>query len=464
MRFLIYIFLCISHTVIIGYAGELDYTFGKSGFVITDLGCNTGGVNCYHPSMHAVIQPDQKILAVADIHLNEKNFDVEILNSSFLIIRYNPDGTLDHSFGDHGIVIVPISTTDDPDDFAFDIVLQPDGKIVIVGQTWQRGGNYSDGVLVRLQHNGSLDETFGNKGIVVDNYHDNIVSGYFRALLQKDGNILVVGSQGKGAPYKDDDEVAARTESIKTSFRHCLLARYTANGLPDMAFGDEGKVTAHLFDHEISLIDGLCMQSNGNIVIAGIMDINKNSWGDTSAHTGVVRRYSHEGVVDLSFGDKGVVLIENMAILDIACHKDDSMIIAGFGYDPEEHVHYWKVMRLFADGELDQHFNENFNKNGRIQGPLLACAAKNIALTPEGEIFITGYAQRDGKNVFMLICYNADGTINRAWQDGMKRVPVEDLLSPAQSIALALQDNTVLVAGEYYNGSYYNVALARYHR
>ncbi|MFN9914614.1 MAG: hypothetical protein ACK53L_18645, partial [Pirellulaceae bacterium] len=77
-------------------------------------------------------------------------------------MRYNTDGSLDTSFGTSGRVVTAIGTTIDQ---GYSITLQPDGKIVIAGATYNSSNNY-DFALIRYNANGSLDGSFGTGGTV----------------------------------------------------------------------------------------------------------------------------------------------------------------------------------------------------------------------------------------------------------------------------------------------------------
>ena len=71
------------------------------------------------------------------------------------VARYNPDGSLDTTFGDGwlGAVLTWMARNDS----ASDIAVQPDGKIL------QSGTSRDDFALVRYNRDGSLDDTFGNE-------------------------------------------------------------------------------------------------------------------------------------------------------------------------------------------------------------------------------------------------------------------------------------------------------------
>jgi uncharacterized delta-60 repeat protein len=95
---------------------------------------------------------------------------------------------LDPSFGGTGKVI-----TDVGDGFPYDVALQADNKIVAVGiHRFNADLTSANAVLVRYQPDGSLDTTFGVNGISETNYgYVNSVSGDIR--IQADGNIVVAG-------------------------------------------------------------------------------------------------------------------------------------------------------------------------------------------------------------------------------------------------------------------------------
>ncbi|KYC42819.1 hypothetical protein WA1_11875 [Scytonema hofmannii PCC 7110] len=61
--------------------------------------------------------------------------------------------------------MTPITLTDYSSDEGYSVALQPDGKIVVAGATYN-GSNY-DIALTRYNINGSLDTGFGNGGKVI---------------------------------------------------------------------------------------------------------------------------------------------------------------------------------------------------------------------------------------------------------------------------------------------------------
>ena len=110
-------------------------------------------------------------------------------------MRYNTDGSLDSAFGTNGIV-----TTEDVNASAWAMGIQSDGKIVAAGRTYVSSGY--DFALIRYNPNGSLDTTFGTGGIVITpigSYTD-----YAMALsIQSDGKIVVAGTSLSGPSNYD---------------------------------------------------------------------------------------------------------------------------------------------------------------------------------------------------------------------------------------------------------------------
>ena len=168
--------------------GSLDASFGTGGKVTTPIG--TGQDIAYA----VAIQPDGRIVAAGN-SLNGSNYD------DFALARYNINGSLDATFNTTGRVTTPIGTYDD---YAYDVAIQPDGKIVAAGYSYN-GSNYVF-ALVRYNTDGNLDTSFGTGGRVVS----PIGSGEDQALavaIQPDGKIVAAGYSYNGS---NDDFAVAR--------------------------------------------------------------------------------------------------------------------------------------------------------------------------------------------------------------------------------------------------------------
>ena len=227
--------------------GTIDNTFGTGGFVIPVFGyvayCNA-----------VVLQSDGKIIAAG------YSYNGELGGRGFALARYNSDGTLDTSFGSIGRVWL---TTIGSGEIR-DIAIQPDGKIIAVGNTDPNTGN----MILRLNTDGSLDTTFNNTGYTTIPVELNSVA------IQPDGKIIGAGTNGS----------------------QYVLAGFNPNGLPDNSFGTNGIVTT-VFGSNSSIVKVL-IQPNGKIVACG------GTGGDFS-----VARYNPDGSLDTSFDSDGKVVV-----------------------------------------------------------------------------------------------------------------------------------------------------------
>src|SRR3954453_23200558 len=159
--------------------GELDPAFGAGGVVMTDFNSSTDLANA------VALQPDGKLVAAGNTYT-----DNDFSNQDFAIARYNIDGSLDASFGTNGKV-----TTDFPGLVAAisAVVVQPDGKIVVAGGAYPLFTFTGDFKVARYNPDGTLDTSFGNGGIVTTAFPGD-GSFAFAVALQSDGKIIAAGT------------------------------------------------------------------------------------------------------------------------------------------------------------------------------------------------------------------------------------------------------------------------------
>ncbi len=136
--------------------GDLDTSFGTSGKVFSEL--PSGAVYTI------AIQPDGRIIAAGDT--NQPN------GIGFILIRYNPNGTFDTTFGTNGKVTTLFGVNVDVNA----IVLQTDGKILVAGYgaiAFGPGANH-DFLVARFLPDGTLDTSFGDGGKVFTDFNRSL--------------------------------------------------------------------------------------------------------------------------------------------------------------------------------------------------------------------------------------------------------------------------------------------------
>ncbi|MUG95780.1 hypothetical protein F7734_26855 [Scytonema sp. UIC 10036] len=262
--------------------GTLDTSFGNGGKVITPIGSLGDWGNC------VTIQADGKIIVGGHTSLNSSSSDLD-----FALVRYNPNGSLDTSFGNGGKVVTSITLGQDS---ISSIVIQPDNKIVVGGSA---AGKFA---LSRYNLNGTLDTSFGVSGKIITDF-GNFSSGYSIA-LQPDGKIVMAGSNND-----------------------FVLARYNTNGTLDTSFGSNGKVITPV-GSGVDAGFNLAIQANGKIVVTGFAE------NGTNRDLALVA-YNPNGTLDTSFGSNGKVITPVGSGSDggkgIALQSDNKIVVVGGG-------------------------------------------------------------------------------------------------------------------------------------
>jgi uncharacterized delta-60 repeat protein len=250
--------------------GQPDPTFGDGGIVLTMI-------EGWHASISAIaIGGDQTIIAVG------RNYPVG--QYDLALVRYLADGSLDASFGGDGIVVLDL--TSGGDDMGLAVDLQADGKVVVGGI----GGGI--GTLLRLNSNGSLDQGFGDQGVV------DRPSPVVGVQVLPDGHILALGSD-------------------------FTLTRYGPTGVPDPAFGEGGSVTVDF--GEPGAAYALDVQADGMIVLAGSVG------ADFSAQSIAVAHLNDRGRLDRTFGIGGraIVTLPGSSTGEDVVAQDQRIVVAG---------------------------------------------------------------------------------------------------------------------------------------
>ncbi len=251
--------------------GVLDDTFSNDGKVFTNL------VDGWDHAWGLAIQPDGKIVAAGAS---------EVRGGGFSVVRYNVNGTLDDSFGGDGRVTTNFT---DGDDWAWDVALQADGKVVVAGVA---GPSPNKRVaLARYHLNGSLDLTFGSDGKVTR----NLTTGWEDATgvgIQPDGKIVIAGAvAGLGGKL--------------------LVLRFNTNGSLDGTFSGDGIVQTNFTTKDDFAWD-VVLQADGKIVAAGTAGL------DDGAGNFAVARYGTTGALDDSFSGDGKVVTSVTTGIDVA--------------------------------------------------------------------------------------------------------------------------------------------------
>ena len=349
--------------------GSLDSSFGSGGQVTVafDLG---GTIADY--GMAIARQPDGKLVVAGYAEKDSNgNFDLAVT-------RMHDNGTPDTSFGSGGKVTVAVDLGGSNFDIANDVLVQPDGKIVLVGWA-ERAGNDQDFVAVRLLSNGALDNTFGVAGKAVVHFD---LGGINRdtaeaAVLQSDGKIVMVGSV-ELSNY-DFDFAAARLDT---------------DGLLDTSFGSGGRVNIG-FDRggaDQDFAEAVAIDNQGRLVLAG-----RSEGPQHVDHDFAVARLLSTGSLDTSFSSDGKVTVGidvGMGLdqaFGVAMAPSNKIIVAGTAWIGGLNSDLAAV-RLNDNGTVDT----GFGSNGRsrvafdIAGSDFGDEQRALAIGIDGGIIMAG--------------------------------------------------------------------------
>jgi uncharacterized delta-60 repeat protein len=214
----------------------------------------------------------------------------------------NASGSLDPTFGVSGRV----QTNVNPNQVS-NVALQSDGKIVVVAALSDFNVASSVFGVLRYSPNGTLDAGFGNGGVARTAFTTGF--HYPRAVaIQPDGKLIVVGSASN--PNTSTDAIA--------------VARYSANGALDAAFGNGGKVTTALLGFR-DVANVVVVQSDGKILIGGSA---LTCFGRGCLTYTALVRYNIDGSVDGSFGSGGHVVAPSIGAVDVVALAGDGSILA----------------------------------------------------------------------------------------------------------------------------------------
>ena len=273
--------------------GQLDTGFGSNG--LASAGSDTR-------LLGTAVQSDGKIVAVGAIGFSANNVRL-------LVVRFTADGSSDPSFSG-GKVIGAGSV------IGRAVAIQPDGKIVVAGQSTDATGAAMNGIVAeRFTASGSPDGSFGSGGIARALTGDSAAAGD-AVVRQPDGKIVVGGS-------------GTITSGTDAGYQGAALVRFNSNGSLDGGFASGGVGVADL--GPFSVANGIALESDGKIVVGG-------SARDPSLQPTLLMaaRFNPSGSLDGSFASGGKFVQQYAgsggaysAANAVALQPDGKVVLAG---------------------------------------------------------------------------------------------------------------------------------------
>ena len=427
-------------------AGTLDATFGAglddgtpAGIVSTSLGAGDDVAN------GIATTPDGKIVVAGNRH-NGKSNDI-------VIVRYNPDGSLDKGFGKaddgtpDGVVNISLG---DGNDFGTSVAVQPDGKIVVGG--YHEEGASTNIVALRVNTDGTLDKTFGTAN---DGTPDGMVN-----ISLGDGNdichSIALGSGGK---------IVLAGDTVATDgSTNIFVARLNADGSPDTSFGKDGTDGTPDGFVSVSLGAGndrandLAIAADGKIIVAGthgkegdsnIVALRLNADGTLDQGFGTADDGTPNGVVSLSLGDGSDIA------RGISVENNGKIVVAGDSKSADGSTNII-LARFKADGALDAEFGtaDDGTPNGVTSTSLGKGNdyATDVVTEKDGDIVVAGYHEDGASTNIAVLRFKADGGLDKDFAtsddgtpDGIANISLGDGNDMATGVAM--QGNKLILVG-----------------
>ena len=366
------LFLSWSTTMVQAQPGALDLTFNGTGYTVSPVGDLDAG-------QKILVQDDQKVLLIG------MSFDANYTARAY-VFRYMPDGTPDTGFGINGVFTYQLDNEAD----IYSAVLTAGGKILLAGATTDYQTYRL--LLIQLKPDGTLDDSFGTGGIVVQSVSEVALNaediGYDVA-LDMDQNILVSGSS-------TDTNYVPRP----------IVARFTPSGELDTTFGVDGVATIPVMEVGGNSFQGVVAQPDGKIVASGYFT-NTELW-----YVMLLVRFDTDGVLDPTFGDAGIVKFNYGSVddegEDLVLTPDGSILVCGVTVT--QTYNYSALLAKFTPtGDLDS----TFGTAGTVKEDLgMFDFASNVSLMADGTIIMAGSSGVGPPNGFDMAVwkYVSDGS------------------------------------------------------
>jgi uncharacterized delta-60 repeat protein len=422
-----------------GAPGDPDTSFGFQGQLLVDLGPGS------HQARAVGQLPDGRIVVAGDAQ-------GAVLQDYCAVAVLLPDGTLDPGFGDQGRVLLDF----DPGQINLcnDLLVQPDGRIVLAG--YRRFGPLGNEgfMVIRLNSDGSLDNSFSGDGY--QNINFQLMLGA-RAqanavALQPDGKLVVAGFS-----------------RIAASEHDLAVARLNSNGTLDNSFSGDGLATLGIAAASPSTDQAwsVAIQHDGRIVLAGESRVDYEA-------SMLVARLTSAGQTDSSFNLTGYRLIKFGLVPQASVRKglvlrpDGGLLLGGYVFDGPGFNADFAVAALLANGQNDP----GFGVNGQViidlpNGPGSLNAAMDMAVDQAGRMLLGGIGGPTANTDFAAVRLLPTGSPDPSFGTQGAATIAFDLGPPphnvdvANAIHLLPDGGILLVGGSAYSASGSDFSLVK---
>ena len=313
--------------------GVLDANFGTNGSLTL-------------PVQNSIIRPRDAYLLPDDKFLVTGQGQISPSTTGFGVMKFNADGTPNTEFDGDGNVVVNMGAANA---FPNAITIQADSRIVVAGSVSGKVG------LLRLNTDGSIDNSFDGDGIVVRDLNSISEAGN-DIKIQEDGKIVVAGSSLNSTFFQGQ---FINQEDVG-------VFRFNADGSVDINFGTNGVVTTITVDLTDIATNLAIEPVSGKIIVSGHQEVRI----DADASAFFIARFLPNGISDASFGVSGRMMLSISGRAwgsDLGIQQDGKLLMSGTilctGFCPFEGSMNIVLFRFHTNGGSDLSFGRNGRKD-----------------------------------------------------------------------------------------------------
>ena len=379
--------------------------------------------------------------------------------TSLALIAQTPaaaaDGDLDTSWDTDGMKVTDLHQSGE--DYIQDILVQPDGKILLSG-AWNNNGQTG-----RYSWYQQLKDPDGSSasGYSVDSLFWSPRSDMInQTLLDADGKEVSVGWAGTNTNN------GAGNYTNHNHDYDCAVIRKD-NGVLDSSFSGNGKMLVTFSSSRNDYCKALVIQSDGKIVVGGYVtnSSNLNQW--------TLARINTDGTLDTTFGGNNTGKMElSLCGITSACGsmtgtsqleemalQSDGKILVGGSQNDSDSTSNFAVVRLTTTGALDTSFSGDgihaFDLGASNRDRLRA-----LKLQSNGKIVVGGFNNTKDWGLARL---NTDGSMDTSFGGG-DGITITDFGGDGdKAFELVIEsDGKIVMVGDSNAGGDYDFAIARY--
>lgn len=394
---------CLSVFAMNAAAQHIDSTFNTNGY-LPYLGSNSNSEGNLGSGMGSAIQADGKIVTILKRDPNTPDLNM-------YLYRYLPNGMPDPTFGTNGAVATFCGT----ESIGYDIKIQQDGKIVIVGESeYCINGicGASQFVMMRFNTNGNLDSTFGNNGHLLTNDVFTGSTGTYsipkKLHILPDGKFMVGGTGPGGKP---------------------AIVRLKPDGFPDNSYGTNGVFS--LTNVPRSRFIDMAIGPNGEaygLLRTDTWNTTTLSYDSANYTDNAIFKLTPAGAPDLAFGTSGLFRFgtdNTDEPFSILLSNAGKLLVAGYNMPINNHYYvygYGRRNRGFVafvntTGSMDMSIPNGFS-NFHFAQDSATFFNKIIERSPNEFLicgFTTDYVSGNFQNKGLIMSMNNQGQLNTAF-------------------------------------------------